>query len=485
MTKSMVTAILPSKRAAVGLCLLALALALAATALAAKAPPAKNPRTAGTAPAPASAAKPPPGTLLDEVVAVVNNKPILESSLDEEMQRVGSALQAQGTPIPPENVFRHQVIEHLITQNLELQAAQQQGVQVSDDQVNQALSDIAQRNGMSLAQLPQALAAQGQSYAAFRRMIRDQITIHQLEQQEVAANIDVSPAEIDDYLQTESNGQGSNSEYHIAQILLAFPSNPTPAQVKQTLAKAQGIEAQLRKGANFAATAVAQSAGPHALQGGEIGWLKAADLPTLFSDVVPGLKEGEVSDPIEGPDGYHIVKLLSKRSSASKSVKTEYDVEHILIRPNPVRDMAQSKALAEKIRGQIESGSLSFADAAKQYSDDPNSAGGGGSLGWETLDQLPPAFAKAVEKLPVNTLSQPVRTQYGWHLIEVTGKRQRNESAEEKRHDAYQAIFQRKLADQLAEFKRTLRDQAYIHILNPADAGNGSDSDSAGDAGGR
>jgi len=451
------------------------ALALcAAAAMSAPASAAPAPASAsGTTPSAATANL--PGNVLDQVVAVVNDQPILESSLDEEMSRVRSSLQSRGTPIPPEKVFRHQVLEHLITQSLELQAAKQQGIQVSDDDVNRALSRIAQNNGITLAKLPKALAARGGDYAAFRRMIHDQLVIHQLEQQQVAANVDVSPAEIKHYLQTQERSTGGNTEYHIAQILIPFPSNPSPKQVNETLAKAKAIVRKVRNGANFAQTAVAQSAGPHALKGGDIGWLKAAQLPTLFTSAVPKMKSGQISDPIEGAGGYHIVKLIATRQpKGNQSVTTEFHVEHIMLRPNPVRNLAQCKALAEKLRKKIESGKLTFAAAAKQYSDDPNSAGNGGDLGWKAADQLPPKFAQAVAKLPKDKLSQPVKTQYGWHLIEVLGTRKQSATKEQKRHQAYQAIFQRKLADQLAEFKRNLHDSAYIKILDAADTASNS-----------
>ncbi|MGH8224628.1 MAG: peptidylprolyl isomerase [Gammaproteobacteria bacterium] len=435
---------------------------------------AATPPVAHTAPAPASAA---PGQLLDEIVAVVNDQPILESALTAEEAQVGAALQTQGTPLPPENVFRHQVLEHLITQQIQLQAAKNQGIQISADQINQALSAIAARNNLTLAQLPQALAAQGQSYLSFRHKIENQLIMHQLVQQAVAANIEVSPAEVANYLQREANAAGGNIEYQLAQILVTFPTNATPAEVKKTLAKAEGIEAKIKDGADFAATAVAESGGPHALQGGMIGWLKAADMPTLFTDVVPTMKVSEVSAPIAGVGGYHIVKLVATRQPKSENMQTEYHVEHIMLKPNPVRDLAQSKTLAEKLRGEIESGKTSFAAAAKQYSDDPNSAGNGGDLGWQTPDQMPKSFGAALANLKPNTLSQPVQSDFGWHLIEILGERKTDATQTEREHQAYQAIFQRKLADQLAEFNRVLRDQTYVHILNPADAGDDTTAD--------
>lgn len=453
--------------------LLALALAAATPAALAAAPAPASAPSAGTGQAaPPDATANLPGQTLDQVVAVANDQPILQSTLEQELSQVRSRLQAQGTPLPPPRELRHQVLEHLITQSLELQAAKRSGIQVSDDDVNSTLSNIASRNGVTLAQLPQALAAQGQSYAAFRRNIHDQLVIHQLEQQQVAADISVSPAEIDNYIKSQSQSQSANVRYHLAQILIPFPSNPTPEQARKTKDQATEIVKQLRNGANFAATAAAKSAGPQALKGGDLGWMSGSELPTLFTDVVPKLKVGGISEPVAGAGGYHIVKLIARKNSGNQATTTEYHIKHIMLEPNPVRDMDQSKALAEKLYKQIKSGQTTFDAAAKEYSDDPNSAGNGGDLGWQALDGLPPAFANVVPDLKPGTVSKPVQTQYGWHLIEVEGKRKADQSEEKRKHEAYQTLFQRKLQEQLAQFKRTLRDQAYIHIIDPADRGS-------------
>ena len=437
--------------------------------------PAQPPAAASTQGAGASATANLPGTVLDQVVAVANSQPILQSSLDNQLAQVRSRLQAQGTPLPPARDLRHQVLEHLITQSLELQAAKNQGIQVSDDDVNRALSSIAARNNLTLAQLPQALAAQGLSYSSFRQTIHDQMVIRQLEQQAVASNISITPAEIKNYLNDQSKNQSAHIRYHLAQILIPFPSNPTPKQAKATLNQAKEIRARLEKGANFAAMAAAKSAGPQALKGGDLGWMTGADLPTLFSKVVPSLKVGGLSAPIAGAGGYHIVKLIARKQATGPKA-TEYHVKHILLKTNPVRNSAQSKALAEKLRKEIIAGKISFDAAAKQYSDDPNSAGNNGDLGWQMPDDLPPPLAQVLPKLKPGTISQPIRTQYGWHLIEVVGTRKRNENEEKLKHEAYQALFQRKMSEQLAQFKRSIRDQAYIHILVPADRGSNNGS---------
>jgi peptidyl-prolyl cis-trans isomerase SurA len=456
--------------------LLALTLSAGSTLVLAAVPPAAGSSARGPTSATPSATVNLPGTLLNQVVAIANGDPILQNSLDAELAQVRNRLQSQNTPLPSPAELRHQVLEHLITQSLELQAAKSKGIQVTADDVNRALSTIASRNNVTLAQLPQMLAAQGQSYNAFRHTIRNQLILRQLERQAVVINISITPAEIDNYLKSQAGNRNAKIQYHLAQILIAFPSNPTAKQAQQTLAKAKQIEAKIKSGTNFSATAVAQSAGPQAFKGGDLGWMSGSELPTLFTNIVPRLKVGGLSAPIAGPGGYHLVKLIAKHAPKNQSFTTEYHIKHILLKPNPVRDSQQSRALAEKLHKEIHSGKLTFDDAAKQYSGDPNSAGNGGDIGWLTLDSLPHSFATVVPLLKLNTVSKPVDTRYGWDLFEVTGTRKADQNENKRRHEAYQVLFQRKLRDQLAQFKRSLRAQAYIRILDPADAGGKSDT---------
>lgn len=410
----------------------------------------------------------PPGKLLNQVIAVTNDQPILASALNRESQQVSAALQARGTPIPPGNVLRRQVLNRLITKALELQMARRQGIVVSDDQLNRVLAEIAQRNHLTLAQLPQALKTQDQSYTNFRNTIRDQLITRQLEQQEVAANIVVTPAEIRQYIQRESRAKTGDMEYKLAQILLAFPGNAGPEAIAATLKQTRKIESALQTGSNFSSLAVAKSAGPNALKGGIIGWRKGADLPTIFAGVVPRLKPGEISAPIEGPSGYHIIKLLAVRKPKNRLIGIQYHVARILIRPNPIRTLKQSRHLATKLRDETQAGKIRFATAAKEYSGDPNSAGNGGDLGWIAPGNLAPPVAKAITTLTPGQISRPVKTLQGWELVKLIAKRKHNAGTDVRRNAAYQAIFRRKLSEQLAQFKRTLRDQAYIHILDPS-----------------
>lgn len=422
--------------------------------------------------APASVGASLPGVPLDTVVAVVNEQPILASTLGRRMANVKRALQAQGTALPSPEVLRHQVLERLITHKLMLQAAKRQGIRISADQVNKALSAIAGRRGLTLAELPKALASRGLAYAAFRRSIKDQLKVKKLVQQAVAPRVAITPSEVDTYLELRSSAAGGNVAYRLAQILVPFPADASPTRVKKARRQAEKLVAKIRQGADFAAVAVAHSAGPHALQGGMIGWIQAPSLPTLFTDVVPSLEVGEISAPIAGIAGFHIVKLIDKRTGGPVNKATQYHIRNILLEPNPIRSMAQSKALAKQLREQIKSGQTTFAAAAKKFSDDPDSAGVGGDLQWQTLKRLPSYYAPIITGLSENEISQAFKTPTGWELIKLVGKRRTNITQTQRQNRAYRAIFNRKISQQVAQFKRMLHNQAYVKIFPPAMGGS-------------
>lgn len=409
-----------------------------------------------------------PGHLLDKVIAVVNDQPILLSALSQQVKQISAGLQAEGTPLPERKVLEKQVLSRLIIRTIELQLANRQGIEITKSQLNRVLADIAKRNHLTLAELPAALRSEGESFSAFRRTIHHQLIVRQLEQQDVAANITVTPAELNEYLQREKREKAGDIDYKLAQILIPFPPNAGPKEVATTLSRAKNVEKQLKDGANFASLAAAKSSGPNALKGGVIGWRKGADLPTMFANAVPQMSLNGVSSPIEGPGGYHIIKLLAVRHPNLQETGTQYHIERILIAPNPIRNNKQCQALAAKLRKDLESGKTSFSKLAKQYSDDPNTAGNGGDLGWVPSNTLPPPIAKSIASIPQGKPSAPIRTSRGWNLIEVLGKRKHSEGDAGLRNAAYQAIFKRKLSEQLAEFKRTIRQQAYVHIIDPS-----------------
>jgi peptidyl-prolyl cis-trans isomerase SurA len=449
---------------------LALFLILAA-GFAASAANMPNPATATPEPATSSLAD--KGTPLDRIVAVVNDGVILQSELDRQTQLIKQQLAQHNTTLPSDDVLRHQVLDHMITTQLELQAAKNKGIQVSDDTVNQTLAQIAQQNGFTLDEMPAKLAAQGLSYDEFRDQIRTQLIERQIRQHAVDDHVFVSPAEIDQYLAQQAQQGHGDTQYHLYQILLTLPQQPTPEQVQKVKAKADEIYKKLQGGADFSSTAVAVSNGQEALHGGDLGWLRGSELPASLADAILSMQPGTISQPIRDANGYHIVKLADKRSE-HHVVVTQTHARHILIRTNLLVSDEDAKKHLEKIRGEIEHGA-SFADLAKKYSNDPGSATEGGDLGWLNPGQVVPKFQQVMDKLKVNEISEPFQTQFGWHIVQVLGRRQQDQTEDAKRRQAYSAIHTRKLREQTEQWLRTLRDQAYISIRLNGDAGSDAD----------
>lgn len=425
-----------------------------------------------------SAAAPSParqGVLLDRIVAVVNDDVILLSELQQQTEMVRERLARQGTAVPPGDVLRHQVLEHMITTQLQLQVAKQQGIQVSDDTLNQTLERIAQQNGFTLSEMPARLQAQGISYNQFRDDVRTQLIEQQVRQHSVVERIVVTPAEIDQYLAQQAQQGHGNTQYHLLHILIATPPNATPDQVEKARRHAEEVDQKLKNGADFAATAVAVSNGRQALSGGDLGWLRGSELPTGLASTVLSMKEGQVSDPIKDSSGYHIVKLAGKRSE-HHVVVTQTHARHILIKTNLLVNDEEARQRLEKIRQQIENGA-DFAALARKYSDDPGSAAQGGDLGWVDPGTMVPQFEKAMDALQPKQISQPFQSQFGWHIVQVLGRRKQDQTDKTRREKAYEAIQTRKLRDQTELWLRKLRDQAYVRIRLD-DAGNGDASGS-------
>lgn len=402
------------------------------------------------------------GVLLDRIVATVNDNVILLSELDQQTQLIKQRLARSNTALPPDDVLRHQVLEHMITTELQLQVAKNQGIQVSDDTVNQTLARIAQQNGFTLNEMPAKLQAQGIDYNQFREQVRTQLIQQQVRKRDVDDRIMITPAEVDEYLSAQAQQGNGDTQYHIYHILLSLPPDASSETVQKVQAKAEAVDKKLKGGADFAATAVAVSDGQQALEGGDLGWLRGSELPTTFADAVLAMEPGEVSDPIRDASGYHIVKLADERTE-NHVVVTQTHARHILIQTNLLVGDEEAQKRLEKIRQQLENGA-SFAKLAKKYSNDPGSAAQGGDLGWINPGQVVPKFQQAMDKLKPDQISQPFKTQFGWHIVEVLGRRKQDQTDEVKRNRAYQAIHQRKLREQLTSWLRKLRDQAYVRI---------------------
>ncbi|HXS29145.1 MAG TPA: peptidylprolyl isomerase SurA [Steroidobacteraceae bacterium] len=402
------------------------------------------------------------GVPLDRIAAVVNDGVVLESEVDSETALVTERLKQQKLELPAENVLRKQVLDRLIMQQIEMQQAIRAGIKVSDEQLNDALQEVAQRNQIKLAQLPDALAAQGIDYASYRDTMRKELALTLLRQRDVLDHISVTPREIDRYLDRETKHPSGTTEYNISHILIAVPENATPQQIEQAAGRAQEVYRLAKSGEDFAKLAVTYSNSDTALEGGKLGWRKGTELPTFLADEVLKLKPGEVSEPIREPTGFHLVKLNDVRNDAKRVLVDQVHVRHILMRTNELQDDATVEGKLEQIRDKIMKNGADFAVLARTLSQDPGSAADGGDLGWASPDVYAPEFAKVVEDLKVNEISEPFHTQYGWHIVQLLGRRRYDSTEELKRKHAADEIRASKSDEETELWMRRLRDEAYV-----------------------
>jgi len=401
------------------------------------------------------------GLELDRIAAIVNDGVVLTSEVDDELALVTERLKTQKLELPPENVLRKQVLDELIMQQIETQEAAHAGIKVPDDALNNALQEVAQRNGMTLSQLPDALAAQGIDYAAYRDAMRKELATTLLRQKDVLQHISVTSREIDRYLEREQKHPSDSSEFNISHILIAVPENASPAQLEQLGERAQEVYKRAKAGEDFAKLAVAYSNSSTALEGGSLGWRKGTELPTFLSDVIPQMKPGEVSEPLRTPTGYNIVKLNQVRGADKKVIVDQIRVRHILMRTNELQDDATVRQKLEQLRERILKGE-DFAGLAETNSQDPGSASDGGDLGWTSPDAFAPEFTKVIEGLKAGEVSEPFHTRYGWHIAQVLGRRRVDSTDELKRKHAADEIRASKADEETELWLRHLRDNAYI-----------------------
>ncbi|HEY1773063.1 MAG TPA: peptidylprolyl isomerase [Gammaproteobacteria bacterium] len=416
---------------------------------------------AATQTAPQAAKVSAPGVPLDSVAAVVNDDVILKSELDSRVTEAEQQILAHNTPLPEYAVLQKQVLDGMVVNRIELQQAAQRGITVSDDSVNQALTRIAQRDGVTLDQLPDTLRKQGYEYDRFRRELRDQLVIQSLEQQVLADELHISQQELEDQMRTDQGSGDSETQYHVAQILVATPLNPTPDDIATARKKMDIIYKKLQSGTDFAAAAVAYSEGQNALQGGDIGWRKASELPTLFAPIVTQMKPGDYSAPIQSASGFHLVKLIEVKRSDQKVMVTETHARHILVRTSAILNEAQAKAKIQALYDQLKAGA-DFAKLATANSDDPGSAKQGGDLGWLDPGATVPAFQTAMDKLQPGEMSEPFQSPFGWHIVQVLGRRQADQTDEDRRNRAYQAIFARKSEEVIQHWISEIKDSSFI-----------------------
>jgi peptidyl-prolyl cis-trans isomerase SurA len=402
------------------------------------------------------------GEMLDRIAAVVNDGLVLKSELDSQMDSVTKRLMEQKIELPSQSVLKQQVLDRLIVQEIQMQRAKHVGLTISDEQLNTALQEIAARNKIPFDQLPTALSAQGIDYKQYRESMRKELTLNTLRQRDVISHINVTPRELEQYLARQQSA-ASNDEFNVSHILLSLPAAATPQQLEEISHKAQDLATRAAKGEDFGQLAIANSNSSTALDGGQLGWRKGGQLPQFVLDLVVKMKPGEVSEPVRTPSGFHIVKLNERRSGEVPVIVNQIHVRHILMKPNELDDDETVRQKLAKLRERIEKGE-DFAGIASVSSEDPGSAPDGGDLGWSGPGTFVPEFDKAIADLKVNEISEPFKTRYGWHIVQMLGNRTYDSTEDVRRQKAFVAIRESKADEETELWVRALRDEAFVEI---------------------
>ena len=400
--------------------------------------------------------------LLDRIVAVVNDDVVLQSELDQEVRSIEQKLAQVGAPDMPGNEIRKQALERLILEKLQLAEAKKIGATVDDETLLLAMNNIARQNGLSLDELAAALQEQGMSMEEYREELRKEITLQRLRNREVISRIQVTKAEVDNYLAHAEENPGGRDAYHLRHILIATPDGASSEEIAKARKQAEDILQRLRNGEDFATLATRYSAGQQALDGGDLGWLEAGQVPTLFVKDLASMERGEVRGPYQAASGFHIIKLEDYKGGDKNIVKQTH-ARHILIRTDELTSDQDARNRLDQLYQRIKGGE-DFAALARAHSDDKGSAIKGGDLGWVNPGDLVPRFEEVMDSLPIDGLSEPFRTQFGWHIVQVLERRDHDATEEVKRDKAKLALRKRKADEALQLYLRKLRDQAFVEI---------------------
>ncbi|MCS6785906.1 MAG: peptidylprolyl isomerase [Thiobacillaceae bacterium] len=398
--------------------------------------------------------------LLDRIVAVVDNGVITQHELDQAVQRTLRQLALQKTPAPPRHLLQRQLLERMITERILLKLADDTNIRIDGAQLDRALARIAQQNGLALDEFRRALEREGVDFNAFREQIRNEMIIARLREREVDSKVVVTDAEIDLFLANTAPQSDQQTEYQLAHILVLTPEGANPEQVERLRARAQQALAELRAGADFAQVAAAYSDARDALQGGVLGWRSEAQLPSLFLDALRDLSVGGVSPVLRSGNGFHILKLIDKRGKDIPTIIRQTRARHILIKVSEIVADADARNRLRLLRERIVNGA-DFAELARLHSDDL-SAAKGGELGWLSPGDTVPEFERAMDALAIGEVSQPVRSPFGWHLIQVLERRDQDVTQERRRLEARAAIRARKAEEAFDDWVRQMRDRAYV-----------------------
>ncbi|MBS0286505.1 MAG: peptidylprolyl isomerase [Proteobacteria bacterium] len=403
---------------------------------------------------------------LDKIAATVNDAIITQSEVMRQMKIIQQQLKDSGNNVPESKALQKQVLDHLILTEVQIQMAKRTGIQVDDMMLDNAIEKIAKDNQITVTHMRQVLAQQGLDFNVYRNNVRQQIIISQLQQRDILPEIQVSEQEVNQFLQSPNGLGGLSTEYRVGHILVPLSDSPSPEELDKANEKVKSIIQKLRQGEDFAKVAIADSTGENALNGGDLGWRKLPELPTLFEKVVPTLKTNEIPEAIRSSSGLHIIKLIDKRSASSTApavAKTK--VRHILIKTNANTSDNEAKAKLAELKKKISQGE-DFAQLAKTHSSDLASASKGGSLGWVSKEVLVPEFSTVMDSLAVNDISEPFKSSFGWHIMQVEDRKTLSSDELALRQKAKDMLQQRKFEEKLQIWARQLRDEAYVKIFD-------------------
>lgn len=399
---------------------------------------------------------------LDRIAAIVDDGIIMHSQFEKRLQEVRKNISIRNTELPPEDMLRQQVIDRMILDELQLQIGERSGIRIADDELNESIASLAQRNQTTVPDFLNMLRQDGLSEADVREQIRNEIIINRVRQYRVAERVQVTEQEVRNFLNSTLGKMQLAEDYRLANILIPLSDSPSADEIAEVEQKVELVQKRLHEGVDFQQLAMSYSASENALEGGDMGWRKAGQLPPPFDTMVSQMSIGDVTEPLRTAGGIIILKLLDKQGT-DNSMRDEVHVRHILLKPSEIRSPAATQQLAQRLYERINSGE-DFAQLAKQYSEDPGSALQGGDLNWTDPQNLVPAFRSVMTNTTIGELSKPFESQFGWHILQVLDRRITDSSQELREQQALNLIHNRKYEEELQIWLREIRDEAYVEI---------------------
>lgn len=398
---------------------------------------------------------------LDRVAVIVNDGVVLESEVQQMLTQVKQNAQRESMNLPSDDVLRVQAIDRLVLRELQLQMAKRMGIEVSDAQLQVTINTIAQDAGVTVDQMREDIESDNMSWESYRESVRRELITGQVQRNAVQQRVYVSPQEINNLTKMISEMSEQEVEYRLSHILIGVRDGATSEETQEARERAEKVLNRLRNGADFAEAAITTSSGSSALEGGDLGWMNINAMPTLFAEVVRDKRKGELAGPLKSGVGYHILKVADTRGIQSVEIE-EVNARHILIQPSIILSDKRAEEMLREYRQKIISGEATFAELAREHSADPGSAAEGGELGWNEPNVFADAFRRVVETAPIGDLSEPFKSEFGWHIVEVLDRRTQDATERSQQNRAYQMLFSRKYQEELENWQQEIRDQAYI-----------------------